>query len=155
MVYLPIFDFSRDIYLQNKCILGGIVMKKYKVAVTKYGFAIVDAESPQKALEITENLNDSDFDWSEFQNPEVMEEIEKGCCSPSYRHLSKEQYKSLRKGDEVLVSLHGQIASVTIEDFIPFSDHFTAKFTDEVFGPDDVFEECEEGYDPEYQLEER
>lgn len=130
-------------------------MKKYKVAVTKYGFAIVDAENPEEALKTAKKLDDEDFTWENFQDPEIMEEIEKECASPSYKHITDKEYKNLKRGDEVYVMLHGQIALVTIEDFLPFSNKFTAKFTDKVFGPEDVFEECDPGYDLSYLSEER
>ena len=130
-------------------------MKKYKVAVTKYGFVIVDANNEEQAIEMASNLDDSDFEWSEFQDPMIMEELEQECCSPSYRQMSEKNFQNLKSGDQVYILCHGQISLMTIDDFLPFSDKFTTTYSDEVFGPEDVFEECEPDYDPEYFMDER
>lgn len=51
-------------------------MKNYRVMVIKYGFAIVEAESEREAIEIAEDMQDNDFDWSDFDDAEIVEEIE-------------------------------------------------------------------------------
>ena len=51
-------------------------MKNYRVMVIKYGFAIVEAENEREAIEIAEDMQDNDFDWSDFDDAEIVEEIE-------------------------------------------------------------------------------
>ena len=49
----------------------------YRICVTKFGYANVEADSPDKAIMIAENnMVDSDFDWSDFDEVEIMEEFE-------------------------------------------------------------------------------
>lgn len=49
----------------------------YRVCVTKYGYADIEADSADEALEIANNeLTDRNFDWSEFDDAEIMEEFE-------------------------------------------------------------------------------
>lgn len=49
---------------------------KYRVMVIKYGYAVVEAESESEALECINNMNDTDFDWSKFDDGQVVEEID-------------------------------------------------------------------------------
>ena len=41
---------------------------KYRVMVIKYGFAVVEADNEEDALEQTRTLNDHVFDWSDFDD---------------------------------------------------------------------------------------
>ena len=43
-----------------------------RVMVTKYGFVDLDA----KAIEKAKNLQDSDFDWSDFDEPKVIDDLD-------------------------------------------------------------------------------
>lgn len=52
----------------------GGVMKKYRMMVTKYGFCTVEASSESEAMEITRGLSDHAFDWSDFDEEQVVEE---------------------------------------------------------------------------------
>ena len=51
-------------------------MKKYRTMVVKYGYAIVEADSEAEALEKTKAMSDHDFDWSEFDDEQVVEEVD-------------------------------------------------------------------------------
>ena len=44
--------------------------------VIKYGFAVVEAESENEALETIEDMDDRDFDWSDFDDGQVLEEVD-------------------------------------------------------------------------------
>ena len=48
----------------------------YRICVTKFGYANVEADSADEALELVEDMTDKDFDWSEFGEAEIMEEFE-------------------------------------------------------------------------------
>ena len=48
----------------------------YRIVVTKYGYANVEADSADEALELVNDMDDGDFDWSEFDEAEIMEEFE-------------------------------------------------------------------------------
>ena len=49
----------------------------YRICVTKFGFADVEANSADEAIMIAENdMTDKDFDWSEFDEAEIIEEFE-------------------------------------------------------------------------------
>lgn len=49
----------------------------YKICVTKYGYADIEANSADEAIKIAENdMSDKDFDWSEFDEAEIMEEFD-------------------------------------------------------------------------------
>ena len=51
-------------------------MKNYRVMVIKYGYAEVEAENETEALELIDDMNDKDFDWSDFDDGQVVEEID-------------------------------------------------------------------------------
>ena len=51
-------------------------MNKYRVMVIKYGYAVVEAESESEALELIDDMNDKDFDWSDFDDGQVVEEVD-------------------------------------------------------------------------------
>ena len=51
-------------------------MKKYRVMVVKYGFAVVEAETESEALYAIDDMRDKDFDWSDFDEGQVVEEID-------------------------------------------------------------------------------
>ena len=40
----------------------------------KYGYAVVDAETEKDAIELTENMDDSEFDWSDFDDAQVVDD---------------------------------------------------------------------------------
>ena len=48
----------------------------YRVCVTKYGYADIEADNIDEAVEIIDDMEDKDFDWSEFDEPEIVEEFE-------------------------------------------------------------------------------
>ena len=49
----------------------------YRICVTKYGFANVKANSADEAIMIAENqMMDCEFDWSDFDEAEIIEEFE-------------------------------------------------------------------------------
>lgn len=39
-------------------------MKTFRIMVTKYGYAVVQAENEDEALHLVNDMEDSDFDWS-------------------------------------------------------------------------------------------
>ena len=51
-------------------------MKNYRIMVVKYGYAIVEAETESEALELIDNMQDKDFDWSDFDDGQVVEEVD-------------------------------------------------------------------------------
>lgn len=48
---------------------------KYRVMVIKYGYAVVEAESESEALESVNNMDNGCFDWSDFDDGQIVEEI--------------------------------------------------------------------------------
>lgn len=49
----------------------------YRIVVTKYGYANVEADSADEAIMIAENkMTDVDFDWSDFDEGQVVEEVD-------------------------------------------------------------------------------
>jgi hypothetical protein len=49
---------------------------KYRICVTKYGYADVEADNADGALELVKDMDDRDFDWSEFDEAEIVEEFD-------------------------------------------------------------------------------
>lgn len=49
-------------------------MAKMRVMVIKYGYAEVDAETGEDAIELTQNMDDSEFDWSDFDDAQVVDD---------------------------------------------------------------------------------
>ena len=49
---------------------------KYRVMVVKYGYAVVETDSESEALELIDDMEDSDFDWSDFDDGQVIEEVD-------------------------------------------------------------------------------
>lgn len=48
--------------------------KEYKVMVTCYGFATIEAESESEAIHEAESMKRGEFDWSDDWSAEVIEE---------------------------------------------------------------------------------
>lgn len=48
------------------------IMKKMRVMVIKYGYAVVEVDTEREALELTHDMSDSDFDWSDFDEAQVV-----------------------------------------------------------------------------------
>jgi hypothetical protein len=44
--------------------------------VVKYGWAVVEADSETEAYDLINDMNDRDFDWSDFDDGEVVEEVD-------------------------------------------------------------------------------
>ena len=49
---------------------------KYRVMVVKYGFAIVEADNESEAQDLIDDMRDEDFDWSDFDDGQVVEEVD-------------------------------------------------------------------------------
>lgn len=47
---------------------------KKRVMVVKYGYAVVEAETDAEAVEKAENMSDSEFDWSDFDDTQVVDD---------------------------------------------------------------------------------
>ena len=48
-------------------------MKK-RVMVVKYGYPVVEAETDAEAVEKAKNMSDSEFDWSDFDDAQVVDD---------------------------------------------------------------------------------
>ena len=53
-------------------LLDGDYMKEFEIMVVKYGYVNVEAKSEGEALEAIKNLKDSEFDWGEWGNEEIV-----------------------------------------------------------------------------------
>lgn len=50
---------------------------KYRVCVIKYGYATIEADNADEALELAnDEMVDSEFDWSDLGEAEIVEEFE-------------------------------------------------------------------------------
>ena len=47
---------------------------KKRVRVVKYGYVVVEAETDAEAVEKAENMSDSEFDWSDFDDAQVVDD---------------------------------------------------------------------------------
>lgn len=47
-------------------------MPKMKVIVTKYGFTTINADTENKAIKATHDMQESEFDWSDFNDAQVV-----------------------------------------------------------------------------------
>lgn len=47
---------------------------EYFVMCVKYGFITLDADSEEEAIEIAKDAEDSDFDWSNADEYQIVEE---------------------------------------------------------------------------------
>ena len=48
-------------------------MAKMRVMVVKYGYAVVEAETESEAIEKAENMSDREFDWSDPDDIQVVD----------------------------------------------------------------------------------
>ena len=48
-------------------------MKK-RVMVVKYGYAVVETETDAEAVETAKNMSDGEFDWSDFDDAQVVDD---------------------------------------------------------------------------------
>lgn len=51
-------------------------MKKYRVMVVKYGYTEVEAETEEDAVEQVNVYDDQYFDWSDFDDAQVVDELD-------------------------------------------------------------------------------
>lgn len=51
-------------------------MPKYRVACNKYGWVVVEAANAEDALDKAEQMPDSDFNWSDAGDHEVVERVD-------------------------------------------------------------------------------
>lgn len=49
-------------------------MAKMRVMVVKYGYAVVEAGTEAEAVEIAESMSDSEFDWSDSDEAQVVDD---------------------------------------------------------------------------------
>ena len=49
-------------------------MAKMRVMVVKYGYAVVEADTESEAIELTNDMDDGDFDWSDFDDAQVVDD---------------------------------------------------------------------------------
>lgn len=48
----------------------------YRICVTKFGYAEVEADSEDEALGLVDDMWDKDFDWSDFDDVTIIDEFE-------------------------------------------------------------------------------
>lgn len=48
-------------------------MRKMQVMVIKYGYATLEVDSEEEAPGKTKNMKDCDFDWSDFDDAQVVD----------------------------------------------------------------------------------
>lgn len=53
---------------------GGNKYGKMRVMVIKYGYTVVEAETEENAIKLTKNMGDSEFDWSDFDDAQVVDD---------------------------------------------------------------------------------
>lgn len=51
-------------------------MAKYKVQCVRYGFADVEAESEEAAIDVAESLPNSAYSWSDTDDYEVIDRLD-------------------------------------------------------------------------------
>ena len=138
---------------------GSMEMKKYKVAVTSYGFAIVEAPNEEGAIEIAKSLKREDYDWTDLFDQEVREALEHECASPSYRVVTEKDLQKMKVWDNLFVKEGNEMHPCQILEKIPFSDEYEVFYPErkdsEIVKRDQLFLECPKNYDPAYQMEER
>lgn len=44
-----------------------------RVMVVKYGYTVIDTDNEEDAIEQAKNMSASDFDWSDFDNAQVVD----------------------------------------------------------------------------------
>ena len=44
-----------------------------RVMVVKYGYTVIDTDNEEDAIEQTKNMSDSEFDWSDFDDAQVVD----------------------------------------------------------------------------------
>lgn len=49
-------------------------MAKMRVMVVKYGYVTVEAETESEAIKIANNMKDDNFDWSYFDDAQVVDD---------------------------------------------------------------------------------
>ena len=47
-------------------------MRAFRIMVTKYGYAVVQAENEDDALHLVNDMEDSDFDWQAYRDWEKI-----------------------------------------------------------------------------------
>ena len=45
-----------------------------RVMVVKYGYTVINTNDENDAIEQAKNMNDSDFDWSNFDDAQVVDD---------------------------------------------------------------------------------
>ena len=53
---------------------NGKIIAKMRVMAVKYGFAIVEAETEEEAIEKAKNMCDEEFDWSDPDDVQVADD---------------------------------------------------------------------------------
>ena len=49
----------------------------YRVRVVKYGYADIEADNADEAIEIIDDMSNKDFNWTGFDEPEIIDEFER------------------------------------------------------------------------------
>lgn len=44
-----------------------------RVMVVKYGYTVIDTDNEEDTIEQAKNMSDSDFDWSDFDDAQVVD----------------------------------------------------------------------------------
>lgn len=45
-----------------------------RVMVVKYGYTVINTNNEEDAIEQVKNMSDSDFDWSDFDGAQVVDD---------------------------------------------------------------------------------
>lgn len=49
-------------------------MAKMRVMVVKYGYAVVEVDTESEAIDLAHDMDDEDFDWSDFDEAQVVDD---------------------------------------------------------------------------------
>jgi hypothetical protein len=51
-----------------------MIMAKMRVMVVKYGYAVLEADTESEAIELINDMDDGDFDWSDFDDAQIVDD---------------------------------------------------------------------------------
>lgn len=49
-------------------------MAKMRIMVVKYGYAVLEADTESEANELINDMDDGDFDWSDFDDAQIVDD---------------------------------------------------------------------------------
>ena len=51
-----------------------MIMAKMRIMVVKYGYAVLEADTESEAIELINDMDDGDFDWSDFDDAQIVDD---------------------------------------------------------------------------------